>query len=95
MVAFTSDSTFAVQNITLEELKVEEARSNEEPERDEESIRNLKDEFCIIHTISPYLNQVVTDEEHLDCRNLREIINYPLKIYRQVGDSQLPFGMEY
>jgi hypothetical protein len=56
MVALTSDSTSAVQNITLEELKVEEARSNEEPERDEESIRNLKEEFCITHTISPYLN---------------------------------------
>ena len=38
-----------LNEIKLTEFKIEEARVNEEPDRDEESISNLKEEFNIQH----------------------------------------------
>jgi hypothetical protein len=49
MLALSKDGGAVINEIKLKELEVEEARNNDEPERDEESISNLVEEYNIQH----------------------------------------------
>lgn len=91
MVAISSQGENNNDEIHLKELEVEEARSNEEPERDEESISNLMEEISVREHISPFLNLSTIVRNDDECKALQDIFNYPIKIYKAPDNPSMPF----